>query len=350
MKQERLDNVQLLRGIAAVAVIFEHAFDQFVNHPIAGMPVLASPIGSVWGNGVDLFFVISGFIMYFLTHDHFAENGYPAEFLKRRCIRVVPTYWLFTTMMILATVARPDAVNNSIGSVWHAVSSYIFIPSARPDGLMHPVLGLGWTLNYEFFFYACYAIALVAPAAWGISLLVAAFLALACLHAVMPPGILAFWSDPIILEFIAGLFIAMAFVHGVRITRASWAVLLAIAGVVLALVLPLRVSEAYRLLGSGLPSVMIAAALILTPNRRWWRPAILIGDASYAMYLTHPFALNAVTAVWSKLHLPLERHAYWPALVLGSLVAGVAVYWLVERPIIALLRQRFEPRRHSLAA
>jgi exopolysaccharide production protein ExoZ len=349
MKQDRLDNVQLLRGIAATSVICEHAFDQFSNHPIAAMPILHSPIGSVWGNGVDIFFVISGFIMYYLSHDHFADKGYPAEFLKRRIVRVVPTYWLFTTMMVLAAVLRPDTVNNGTGSPWHLISSYLFIPSPRPDGLMHPVLGLGWTLNYEMFFYACYTIALFFPARLGLSVLIGSFAAFACLHLWMPEGILSFWTAPIILEFVAGMVIAMVFVRGIRI-RPIQAALLFAAGILLSLILPLYIDESARIVRSGLPSALLAAALMLAPNRRWPAWAILIGDASYALYLSHPFSLNVVTGVWRTLHLPLNGYLYWATLIIASLAAGALLYISIERPIMRLLRKYFEPKRNILAA
>lgn len=350
MKQERLDNVQILRGIAAVSVIIGHSFDQFFNHPIAGMSPFGTPIGAVWANGVDIFFIISGFIMYYLSHAHFGERGYSAEFLRRRFIRVVPTYWLFTTMMVVASVAHPGAVNNGLGGAWHVVSSYIFIPSPRPDGLMHPVLGLGWTLNYEMFFYACYALALLAPPKWGLRLLIAAFLLFSIAHPYLPEGILAFWSDPIILEFVAGVLVAVVFVKGIRIDRPFVAPLLFLAGVALAIILPNFVPESVRLLRSGLPSLLMAVALILAPNRRWWGGFVLIGDASYALYLSHPFTLNVVTGVWSKLHLPPVGAIYWLGLVCGSLVTGAIIYIAVEKPIVTFLRRRFEPRREVLAA
>lgn len=348
MERGRLNNVQVARGLAALSVAIGHSLGQFINHPIAGMHQVSTPLGAVWGNGVDVFFVISGFIMYYMTHDRFNREGYALEFIKRRILRVAPIYWVFTTLMLLMILVAPSAVNSNVVGLQYALSSYLFIPEMRADGQYHPLFGLGWTLNYEFFFYTAFAVALIAPVRRGLPALIAFFVLLAIVHPRMPEGPLQFWSEPIILEFIAGIGLAALFIRGVRLSFAT-ALIGMVASVALAIALNRGFPDAERLLRSGLPSILLSAALILSPERRWPSGIVLIGDASYSLYLSHPFLLNAVTAGWRVLGLPLDGYSYLLVLITGSVGFGVIVYRWLETPLVFYLRRQFEPRREVLA-
>lgn len=341
-----LKNVQVARGLAAVMVVFQHALDQTSNHPVPGIARLKFLDGASLGNGVDIFFIISGFIMVYITSGRRSDEVRPVVFFLRRFLRVAPLYWLFTLLMVAATMASPGAVNAGLGSMWHVVSSFLFVPSPRPDGLMHPVLGLGWTLNYEFFFYTCFTIALFAPARTAPIIVSALFLVLALLNPIMPPGVMSFWTDSLIIEFVLGMALAGVFIAKRRL-EAPIALLIGLAGVAATLALPTILEGAPRLVVSGLPSFLIVAAFALGPQGRWPAVAVAIGDASYALYLSHPFALNIGTALWRKLHMPPITAAYLSFLVIASLLVGYAVHRLVEMPIevrVKRLRRYLEGR------
>src|SRR5690606_35064881 len=100
--------------------------------------------------GVDLFFVISGFIMVHVSRNQFARPGAPLDFVRRRLVRIVPLYWTMTTLMVAVVLLLPQSVDTATADPRQWIASYLFIPFERAsDGMMRPVLGLGWSLNYE---------------------------------------------------------------------------------------------------------------------------------------------------------------------------------------------------------
>ena len=164
-----------------------------------------------FGVGVDVFFVISGFIMAYITADKFGRPGASGQFLTRRLIRLVPLYWLFTLAMLAAMVLVPGQLAHTALNPAHILASYLFIPWLDSTGLAHPILGLGWTLNYEMYFYVIFAVMLFLPRRIGLWSLAVLFCALALLHPAIDPAQvqLSFWTDPIILEFLFGIGLAM---------------------------------------------------------------------------------------------------------------------------------------------
>ena len=152
--QAPLASIQVLRAAAALAVLFAHlwpALAQFGNENII-------PNFTFGAAGVDLFFVISGFIMVYTSERLFGQRDGPGRFLTRRLIRIVPMYWALTTLVVVAWygVKLPDH------TTWtNVVGSYLFIPTLKPGGGTAPVLGVGWTLNYEMLFYFLFAITIM---------------------------------------------------------------------------------------------------------------------------------------------------------------------------------------------
>src|SRR6185437_16127795 len=94
--------------------------------------------------------------------------GSPRAFLVRRLIRVVPPYWLFTSAMLLATALFSTRIAHPALDGWHVLASYLFVPWKNPYGRFYPVLILGWTLNFEMFFYALFALGLHWPKRRGL--------------------------------------------------------------------------------------------------------------------------------------------------------------------------------------
>ncbi len=333
-----LPNVQVARGLAAAMVVAQHAFDQTHNHPIAGIAETSFFNKTSLGNGVDIFFVISGFIMVYITGSDKSDEVRPGTFFLRRLQRVAPLYWLFTLLMIAAALANPGSVNKGLGSAWHVVSSFLFIPSERPDGMLHPVLGLGWTLNYEFFFYSVFALALFAGRHRAPFIVSGLFVLLAIFGSYAPHGALSFWSKSIILEFVMGMALAGLFLTGRRMNMPA-AIAVAAIGIAATLFFPLLIPEAPRFVVSGLPSLAIVAVAVLSAQRASARLPAMIGDASYAIYLSHPFALNITTAIWRKAHLPAVTALYLAALFCASLILGYIVHRLVEMPIARYVKR-----------
>ncbi|MGE7371171.1 acyltransferase family protein [Neorhizobium sp. NPDC001467] len=341
-------NVQILRFFAAFLVVFAHAHAEVLNVAARSSGTFGG-IGLLdWGLGVDIFFVISGFIMYYMMHDRFGRPGAPVDFLRRRLVRIVPLYWIFTTLMLVSILAAGSLINNNGLDIRHIVASYAFIPFPRADGELFPLLSLGWTLNYEMLFYAVFALALCLRRPVGIVVMLVLF-AVLCLGAMLVPDQvwpLKFWGNGIIGEFLLGIGLAALYLKGFRLPLGVVVVMIA-AG--LALAIWLYQISAYehvtRLITGGLPAILVTAAVVLGPsarNGRVTRVFALGGDASYALYLSHPFALKVFGVIGVMLGLPL------PGIFIGGIIASViastAVHLLLEKPMGAWLSRRTRPR------
>lgn len=338
-----LSNLQLLRFLAAAMVLVHHLQIEVTTK--LGGTSLIDPTGVEWSIGVDVFFVVSGFIMYFLTHGRFGVPGQAAEFVKRRFMRVAPLYWLFTSLMIASIALAGGAVAHSDLSPARIVSSYLFVPWPRAGGDVYPVLGLGWTLNYEVEFYLAYAAALLLPARIGLPLLLGAFGLAAAFGRFLPADQLAlrFWTDPIILEFLFGIGLAWTYLRGVKLALA-WRTLLVASGLILSAAFTARglVDHVDRSLWGGLPAILIAMGVCLgrqaPVNGLLMRGLIVCGNASYALYLSHMFSLRLLTTLWRRLGLD-QPVAYVVVGFVLSTGVSVAVYLLMEKPTLAWLRR-----------
>ncbi|KQR73275.1 acyltransferase family protein [Rhizobium sp. Leaf341] len=342
-------NVQILRFCAAVLVVFAHVGVEIENRARATGQAFAMWHPLDWGLGVDIFFVISGFIMYYLMHDRFAAPGTAKRFLLRRLVRIVPLYWICTTLMLISIVAAGSMINNNGLDPAHIIASYAFLPWPRADGELFPLLSLGWTLNYEMFFYFVFALALLLPKRLGLGLLVASFALLMIVALVVPPAIwpLRFWGNSIIGEFLLGILVAALFLRKVRFSLPVSS-LLVVSGLTLAVLFFQTGSylTTPRLVTGGIPAVLITAAVVLgrpAPDGRLSRFLALGGDASYALYLTHPFTIKILAAVGSKLGLPLHV-LYWIGF-LAAVLVSLLVHLFVEKPIGAALNRRLDTGR-----
>lgn len=345
----KIESLQGLRFFAALLVVIGHAQHELRE----ARPDLAANWGFVpfdWGLGVDIFFVISGFIMMHMMAERFGEDGVARRFLARRLIRIVPLYWLATTATLLTALH----LYLTPGGAIHALASYLFIPWPHPDGRgVFPVLSLGWTLNFEMLFYLIFAASLGLRRRAGMALLIAAFGALIAVGRLVP-GVpaLRFWGDTIIIEFLFGIGLALGMRSAPRLTRGT-----ALAVVVAAIAVAILSYQmgAYlwmsRALTGGVPALAIVAAVLmgLEPNRpgQGIMPTlVLAGDASYALYLTHPFALKAIAAVSARTGLWGAAPLLPPiAMIVAAVVASVLFYRFAEKPMLAALLGIADRRR-----
>jgi peptidoglycan/LPS O-acetylase OafA/YrhL len=340
--------VQALRAFAAFAVAFVHiAHDDIANGgDPAGVFKFVTKFFP-WDAGVDVFFVISGFVIVHASARLFGVAGSWAVFLRRRLARIVPLYWVMTTAFLAVLVLSRDAIHGDIGGVGFVLASYLFLPWPRPDGVMQPAFGLGWTLNYEMFFYLLFAPFLLLGrrrAVIGAGILLCVLVTLGPVLAPLSP-VLRFWCDPILMEFVFGmelaLIVSMGFVlpFGVRV--------LLVIGAVLAFHLDAD-GVGVRPIIYGLPAMALVAAAALLPasaaRGRVEKMLVRLGDASYAMYLAHPFVMRGFTILWHRIHAHNE--------ITGTIyvLAGLAVAQGLALFINATLERRIRDwfRRGSL--
>ncbi len=326
------------------------AFDHVAHDLLAATPPRANArlriLGACWHAmpwqaGVDIFFVISGFVIAHATGPLFGTRTGPPRFLRRRLVRVVPLYWLTTTLFLAALLLLPGAINGTIGGAAYVAKSYLFIPARRPDGLVEPVFGLGWTLDFEMLFYVVLTPFVRLPrgvAVAGATLVLAALVAAG--HAgVLRGAALGTWASPIVLEFCAGMGIALL-VDRVGLARPVRAALVcaAIAGFAFAPVsLP-------RPLAWGVPAAGLVAAATLgrqRPHGAFERMLERWGDASYALYLVHPFVMRPATLVWRHIARPGDAAslAFALAELVAAQLAALVLHRRIERPVTRALRR-----------
>ncbi len=147
--------LQVLRVMAAVLVLITHSgfyVSERLDHSFKYWETGAA--------GVDLFFVISGFVMVYSSVKLIGDRRGWLVFSQRRIIRIVPMYWLATTVKLVVMVLAGEFVLHARFSLLDTSMSYLFLPTRNSDGNLFPLLGVGWTLNFEMLFYLLFAVAL----------------------------------------------------------------------------------------------------------------------------------------------------------------------------------------------
>lgn len=340
----------MLRAFAALAVVAYHADHEAIVLAQATGRSYAPPHIFPWPAAVDLFFVISGFIMVHSSEKLFARPGGVRVFITRRIIRVVPVYWAVTLLFLCVVMLSPGSLNSPRPEFSEIVRSLFFIPYMRPDGVVQPVYSLGWTLNYEMYFYALFAVAVMLPRTIAVACVAALLSASVYVrtHYSLPEPF-AFWSDPIVLEFAGGMGIALIARRGVTLPfwlRAAMCVLAF--AVLLADLMPQLDTPLARVIAYGIPAFLLVASSTLiggaSPGHPplWERAFVMLGDATYSLYLLHPFAVRfirqALVATPLGAHVPIW--AFMVAAFAASIVVGLIAYRLFERPMTEALRRR----------
>jgi exopolysaccharide production protein ExoZ len=351
MRATKIESVQALRAFAALSIAILHVLHDAIPLDPSGRAERWHN-GVPWASGVDLFFVISGFVMVYASADLFGRRGSSVTFMARRLIRIVPLYWATTTLFLVVAVATPASVSQAGFGIADVVMSYAFLPASRPDGTIQPIFSLGWTLNYEMFFYVVFAACIVLPrrrAVAAVTLLLSAGVAV---HSLVPPQATAFvfWTDGILLEFLLGMAVAVMAAREVSLTTPFRIGLVATAVILLISAHAAGVPSSPLI--TGVPMSLVVAAAVL--GRPIGVPSVLLllGDASYALYLVHPFAMRPVELVWQRLHLTGTTAAaiYAITALLLAIIGAICVHLGFERPVGAWLRSRLPNRRARRAA
>ncbi|MXQ10132.1 acyltransferase [Microvirga makkahensis] len=345
--------MQILRACAALAVAVHHAqFDASALSARFGWQF--QPFDLIpWAAGVDVFFVISGFIIVYSSDKLFGSPGARRIFLTRRMGRVVPLYWTATSLYLVVALALPGALNSEVLEPGFILGSYLFIPLARPDGHVQPLYSLGWTLNYEIYFYLLFAAVLVWPKRRAVLVLVGTMSAAVVIGRMASlPQPLRFWTDPIILEFAFGMVLALLRREGLVLSRGLRAGL-AVCGLIL--LIGLSDSAMPRLFAYGLPAALFVAAAALGADREGretWLAGMggALGDASYALYLIHPFSIRAGREIIARAGFGtfIGPWVYIVLVLAGAVLASLLVFRWYERPLTEWFRQRCEPARLKL--
>ena len=301
----KLQSIQALRGLAALLVVFFHIRSLELKGIAENGLTEQSWIGGVFTNGyvgVDLFFVISGFIMVFVTQEAGTGARQAADFLFARATRILPVWWAFAGFMAAyiaivhgllpggegwATVSRGQPL------VPYMAKSFLLQPQAA-----FPVLGVGWTLVHEMYFYIVFTVLMCLPrrllphflALWAILLVAGTFLGFAAPYANTYRDLVFY---PMTMEFILGAFAGLLVTNG-RLWRCGVVTLIGTAWLMVSLCfqgLETRFTlEWGRVLWFGPPSALIiygVSGLELRGRVAWLVPAavgFLVTAAVYQMF------------------------------------------------------------------
>lgn len=280
----RLHALQYLRAVAALAVVYSHAVTQVDGYE--------KYLGHAGSFGVDIFFVISGFIMIYIAKP---TNTF-GRFIINRARRVIPLYWFFTVLMGVILLVLPSVFKATQYDTTVMLLSLGFIPhwSMVNPTEAWPIVAPGWSLNFEMYFYFVFALSLFFAEKFRIALITLVICAVFILAQFFDDGqsaIAHFFAKSMVFEFVLGMLLALAWKRGFRLSSSvSW-VVLTIATAMLFLQLPVP-----RIFEFGVPSLLIVMACLFI-NVKEWRLGILLGDASYALYLSHIFVLGVLRKV-----------------------------------------------------
>lgn len=359
----QIKSIQALRAIAALAVMFAH-LQGLETQLSAGDPLL-SPVWTAGVSGVDLFFVISGFIMVWVAGDWAAGSNNSLKFIFSRVLRIYPLWWLFAAIAaayFAYTSGVPwdvDRVPDGDGPM-HLIKSFLLLPQSPP-----PVLTLGWTLIHEMYFYLVFALILLLPvkarkpafALWAALIATSTALQFTGFSATSLISLALF---PLTLEFLMGGAVAWLILSGY--TRfAGAALVLGLAGLVYAIVtvdftVASDFQPVHRMLAYGPAYALIVYGLVSLEQRQRldrWIPGFLVtvGDWSYSLYLCHILVITAIARAFFPVFDTAGLFDNLAFLVLASvaalLVSGLTYTWF-EKPIVQhgrnLRKQLFDPR------
>ncbi len=347
----KLSNIQVLRGLAALAVVVFHARDRVDD---LGLPIgLPSFLAGAFG--VDVFFVISGLVMVYASLPLFGAARSTLPFLGRRLARIVPLYWTVTALFVLfdPSDARADLGRDAFRRF--LALSLAFVPYVNPvNADATPVYTLGWTLDYEMAFYVALALVLALPRRGAVAALACGCVGLVASNKVAAlPGWLSYLGASNILEFAAGLVLAELALSGWRLPRHVALALVAVALAAVLVAAPFSDDwwQDWRGVVWGVPAAAVVGAAALCPSPG--PPGPLrggferLGDASYALYLIHD-GLFMILAAAPGGAGPLAHLSAGPVLlilVVVAVLAGFAVHLAFERPVTRWLQRFIDPRR-----
>ena len=315
-------NIQYLRAFAVINVVFFHVLMISESY---GQKVNYAYFLTDWGQGgVDLFFVISGFIMVYIQH----INPKSAKtFMCNRVIRIVPLYWTISIFFVSAYFLYPDIFRSFSPDVGQIFPSLAFVSLLFFDE--SPLVAVGWTLEYEMLYYLFFSFALLMYSNIIMSRLVLMIL----LIGVALMG----YYDWIIIEFIFGMVCAILFI---KFPVNNYKYVVFFIGVVLFLTSIIYDFNLHRVVVWGIPSALIVFSILYIPEKSNLFGKIL-GDASYSIYLVHSFAISVIYKISLAYNLTINTDILAIVSLFISTLAGVIVYYSIERPMTIKVRKIF---------
>ena len=345
-----IKNIQALRALAANGVVLSHLYvtELKYGHGFVILPVTTQLATC----GVDLFFVISGFIMAIVAYDVSWRR-----FLFDRTTRIFPPYWFYTTVILIVSILFPSIVNSSYPHPPSLLRSYLLIPDT-----VTPLLAVGWTLIHEMYFYLCFALIIFLTSIFRFRLPLWLFIwaalivvsnSLAQAYEISTP-IIAVITHPLTLEFIMGAVVGCIIRR--EITDFGVPVMAAgIVGLIAVFLLSdkpdiVNIRNLQNVILLGIPCALIVyGAVAIELNNVVTAPNLLIalGNASYSTYLSHVLVLSAIGRVFAAIpqHNIYLETVFVIVCIASANIAGLLSYRFIERRPQAWLRKLWVPKK-----
>lgn len=330
-----IKTLQILRGIAAASVVYFH---------IRGITAFG-------GFGIDIFFVLSGFVIAMII----ATGQTASNFVIHRVSRIVPLYWILTTCVFVLAALGPGLLNSTSANFSNYFKSIFFIPYFKENGLLMPILAVGWTLNVEMLFYCCVWMSICISRKNYILITIGLlFFAYLTLGNCIEPGVLrTFFGKVVIFEFIFGMLAYKAYeLRFLSNISVKYYLFTALISYIAMLAVDANGVQTFmyiddvngigssRLLFYGIPCLLLIFSAVnletlisMIPNPLV-NIFVSIGNASYATYLSHLFVVEGFKKiVFSKYNL-INPYVPFGALIvlITALIVGQIIYLFVDNP------------------
>ncbi len=318
-------SVQYLRAFASILVLLHHAAwkgEQYSTNPMGWFH-----IGTA---GVDLFFIISGYIMSYMTYN---KNINFVDFIKARIVRIIPLYWTLTTIALIIYLFFPGKINSS-GGTTEIFSSYFLIFTKNKYLIQN-----GWTLSYEFYFYILFSLGFIFSGKYRFLVPVSIIFILIIsgrIYNISDDSIYSFFSNPYLLEFAFGM-IAFQYLNKFNANNLIALIFIFLSGFSF-FILNNFGFIGYRVMYFGIPSLLLFIGIVslekyfITHKENYILKFFeKIGDSSYSLYLVHPFSLAALAIVLNKIDVSQYGVIFIFILIFGSIFSGHICYSLLEK-------------------
>jgi peptidoglycan/LPS O-acetylase OafA/YrhL len=335
-------SIQYLRGVAALLVVLSH---------IAWKNVQAGGSTLHWWHqagtfGVDIFFIISGYIMVYITQNMHQKPHNIRIFLKKRFIRIIPLYWFYTLIALAIFLIIPERVNSAGGGT-DILKSFFLLPLASNENYL---VGVGWTLHYEFLFYILFSFGLMLSRTAG-NLAVISVILFSLFFSIFIPMegmnyIFYSFLNDIFIEFALGIFLYFLLL---RVKQIHWGI--SISSIIIGIIFFYYLHTGGSFTGvhhidTGTSAFLICFGVVSLEyfwRKRECKLLMLLGNASYSIYLLHPFILVAVVMISSKLEniLSLSESSLIIIMFISSIIGGYISHIFIEKRLIKWTKRVF---------
>ncbi len=346
---KRLNLIQVFRGVASVLVLLAHGdliFNQNLNQDFL------FKIFTFGGSGVDFFFVLSGFIIFYVHKSDIGHRSKLKSFLFKRFTRIYPIYWVILTLKMSASFFFSYDLDANQRNLLEIIKAFLLFPQDR-EILSSSFLGVSWTLSFEIFFYLLFSLLIAFKPKFSFPIIIAWLLGtfghfIGIFKIPQESLLLQFIFNPSNLEFALGCLAAyllsrykigygMAFISiGAFLYTLS------------AIDYYYNLTELSHVITFGIPStLLVIGAVSLEMSKKVNVPSLLIyiGNASYSIYLMHGFVINNLTKFVFKIYPDITENLFILN-IFGLIVAvialmfGCAVYSFIEKPLVLAMKPK----------